>query len=105
LQYRLRQVDLDGTVHYTDPITVGSITAVGQHNAFEFSLRQNYPNPFNPSTTLEYEIAHPGPISLIVVDISGRRVATLVEGIKTPGRYTIRWDASQYASGFYFSVG
>ena len=46
----------------------------------EFGLSQNYPNPFNPSTAIEFNIATEGFVSLNVYDVTGRVVATLVEG-------------------------
>jgi cyclomaltodextrinase / maltogenic alpha-amylase / neopullulanase len=70
-----------------------------------FSLSQNYPNPFNPATTIEYSIARAGPVSLTVYDLLGRKVATLLEALRQPGRYTLSWDASRgggIPSGIYF---
>ena len=75
----------------------------------EYSLSQNYPNPFNPTTTIEYTI--PGFesgiknsefVSLIIYDILGRKVATLVNSKQKPGKYILEWNASKYSSGIYF---
>lgn len=65
-------------------------------------LEQNYPNPFNPSTTISFSIAKPGLVSLIIYDISGRRVRTLVDELMTPGVYKIKFDARNLPSGIYF---
>jgi hypothetical protein len=65
------------------------------------SLRQNYPNPFNPATTIEFELSHSTYMSLTVYDILGRIVAPLVSGVRPPGRYTVRFNASGLASGEY----
>ncbi len=51
-----------------------------------FALEQNYPNPFNPATTINYQLAAIGQVSLRVYDILGREVVTLVDGVKSPGR-------------------
>ncbi|MBI5475245.1 MAG: T9SS type A sorting domain-containing protein [Ignavibacteriales bacterium] len=67
-----------------------------------FSLSQNYPNPFNPSTKLSFDISHSSFVSMKVYDVFGREVATLVNEIKQPGKYTVTWDASSLASGVYF---
>jgi hypothetical protein len=72
-----------------------------------FSLAQNYPNPFNPSTTIEYVVPRTGFVKLNVFDVTGRQIATLAEGTKTPGNYTAVWDGKstngiQAASGIYF---
>jgi hypothetical protein len=62
----------------------------------------NYPNPFNLLTNIEYRIANSGFVSLKVFDILGREVATLVNEVKSPGTYSIRWNASKCTSGMYF---
>lgn len=71
-----------------------------------FSLSQNYPNPFNPSTTINFSIPSAEEtrrvVSLIVYDISGREVATLINQQLTPGTYSVNWDASNHPSGMYF---
>ncbi|MDR3627812.1 MAG: T9SS type A sorting domain-containing protein [Ignavibacteriaceae bacterium] len=60
-----------------------------------------YPNPFNPATTIEYQLPADGFVSLKVYDMLGREVKTLVNDIKTKGRYSIRFDATNMASGIY----
>ena len=67
----------------------------------EFTLRQNYPNPFNPGTTISYQIAAPGDVTLKVFDLLGREVATLVDERKPAGAYRISFDGSGLASGVY----
>jgi len=75
----------------------------------EFHLTQNYPNPFNPTTKIKYTIPgvgdenfRPLQAQLIVYDILGRKVTTLVDEPKAPGNYEITFNASQLASGVYF---
>ncbi|MBL0174665.1 MAG: choice-of-anchor D domain-containing protein [Ignavibacteria bacterium] len=67
-------------------------------------LAQNTPNPFNPSTDIEYGIAEAGEMQLAVLDMLGRRVAVLESGLRAPGRYTARFDATGLASGIYLCV-
>ncbi|KUG25120.1 hypothetical protein ASZ90_005064 [hydrocarbon metagenome] len=73
----------------------------------QFHLSQNYPNPFNPATKIKYTIGvvdenfRPLQTQLIVYDILGRKVKTLVNEVKAPGTYEITLDASQLASGVY----
>jgi hypothetical protein len=64
-------------------------------------LSQNYPNPFNPTTSVIYEIPHAGHVTLTVYDLLGREVATLVNGSKRPGQYTVTFNAAGLASGVY----
>ena len=68
----------------------------------EYSLSQNYPNPFNPVTHLEFGISNLGFVSLKIYDVLGREVKTLVNEIKTAGKYKIEFDGSNFASGVYF---
>ena len=73
----------------------------------EFSLKQNYPNPFNPTTTIKFEIpvdvkSKTSDLKLIIYNILGREVATLVNEQLAPGTYTVDWNASSFSSGVYF---
>lgn len=67
----------------------------------EYKLSQNYPNPFNPSTMIEFSIIKPEFVSLKVYNILGQEVATLVNEVKNPGSYSVRFDASHLSSGVY----
>ncbi|MCX6145517.1 MAG: T9SS type A sorting domain-containing protein [Ignavibacteriales bacterium] len=68
----------------------------------EFRLEQNYPNPFNPSTNIRFSLEATKVVSLKVMDVLGREVATLVDQTLEPGTYTVKWDAMSYPSGVYF---
>ncbi|HET6510974.1 MAG TPA: T9SS type A sorting domain-containing protein [Candidatus Kapabacteria bacterium] len=62
----------------------------------------NYPNPFNPSTTIEFSITEPSSVTLIVKDMMGREVATLIDfQMHEKGTYSQSFDASELASGTY----
>ncbi len=102
LQYRLRQIDLDGTVHYSEPITVSSPTGVDEVIPFAFELEQNYPNPFNPATKIRYSVAAPTHVSLTVFNKLGQEVTTLVEGEQPAGRYEVQYRNDNLSSGTYF---
>jgi len=66
-----------------------------------YKLEQNYPNPFNPVTQISYSIPKTGNVKLVVFDVLGREVATLVNEVKTPGKYSVSFDASNLSSGVY----
>jgi len=103
-QYRLKQIDFDGSFTYSDiiEVEVNSLT--------EFALEQNYPNPFNPTTKIKFTIPsviasgtkQSQLVTLKVYDILGNEVATLVNEEKQAGSYEVEWDASKIPSGVYF---
>lgn len=101
-KYRLKQIDLDGTINYSNEIEVNNDIE------FTFSLSQNYPNPFNPVTTIKFTVPTvtsslvPGTVSLKVFDLLGREVATLVNESKEPGIYEVEFNSEGLSSGIYF---
>ncbi len=94
--YRIKQIDLNGAFSYSSVVELDLITPI------TFSLSQNFPNPFNPSTTISYQIAKQGLVSLVVYNVLGKEVATLVNEVKSAGKYEIKFDASNLSSGIYF---
>lgn len=97
-QYRLKQIDLDGTYSYSKVVEV----EVGLPTTFGMS--QNYPNPFNPTTKIEYQVPVDARVSLELYDIAGQRVASLFTTELSAGYYTFDLAAGRYglASGVYF---
>lgn len=83
------------------------LTAVSVENVSDsaipgdFQLRQNYPNPFNPSTTIEFGISEPTYVTLIVYDILGRKVTTLVDEYMSAGWFSRVFNAEHLGSGIY----
>jgi hypothetical protein len=68
-------------------------------------LSQNRPNPFNGSTThttIDFSVPETGMVTLEVFDVSGAKVASLVDGVKARGNYTVNFDARGVGSGVYF---
>jgi len=85
--------------------TLGIITAIQVENDIipkVFKLYQAYPNPFNPSTTIMYDIPNKSHVVIIVYDVLGRNIRTIVDEDKTPGNYRITFGASDLTSGVYF---
>ncbi|MBM2841531.1 MAG: Fibronectin type domain protein [Bacteroidetes bacterium] len=101
-QYRLKQVDLDNDVHYTEPILIDVVTDVrGRNTPLAFALAQNFPNPFNPTTTIEFALPKAGYTTLKVFNLLGQEVGSLVDGLVDAGRHTITWNASTLPSSVY----
>lgn len=94
--YKLRQVDYDNQYEIFGPI-IATKTAPD-----ESSLLNNYPNPFNPMTTIPYELSRQSNVRIVVFDLLGRMVATLVDQQQAAGRYQIVFDGSRYSTGTYF---
>jgi len=67
-----------------------------------FSLSQNYPNPFNPTTKISWQSPISSHQTLIVYDVTGKEVATLVNEYKSAGKHQMDFNASTLASGIYF---
>ena len=94
-----------GTTDFDIPVVV-SVDNQRETLPTEYKLAQNYPNPFNPTTTITYSIPavgkeHTSSVRLIVYDILGREVATLVNERQQPGNYSVQFNASELTSGLY----
>ena len=79
-----------------NPVAVEASTPDGT-----FVLETAYPNPFASSTTIGFTLPTTQDVKLTVYDVLGRRVATLIDGIRQAGEQTIRFDASSLPSGMY----
>ncbi len=67
-----------------------------------YALQQNYPNPFNPSTTINYQLANAGAVTLTVYDVLGKEVAALVNDVQPAGSYQLNFNGEHLSSGIYF---
>ena len=70
----------------------------------KYSIVNIYPNPFNPITTIHYTLPENTYANLLVYDIRGRQVTSLLNDFQTTGSYAINWDAASYPSGMYFII-
>ena len=101
-KYRLKQIDTDGSFEYSDIVEV----QIGVPEKFQ--LFQNYPNPFskgsggNPNTTIRYNLANSGFVSLKIYNVLGAEIASLVNKNQNAGSYTVNFNATEIPSGVYF---
>lgn len=91
-------------------ISVNSSLSINQEEDAKFSvkfkLEQNYPNPFNPVTTIQYKIDQRSGVSIIIYDLLGNKIKTLVNEVKLPGQYGVLWNGENnlgqpVSSGIY----
>jgi hypothetical protein len=91
------------TIKYSQQIGIKPISSELPQS---FNLFQNYPNPFNPSTKIKFDIAEiinqNSEVRLVIFDILGREIKTLVNESLQPGTYEVEWDASNFSSGIYY---
>lgn len=89
-------------VYYDGECLITGINPVYNETPSIYSLQQNYPNPFNPVTNIKFSIPKAGLVNLIVYDITGKVISTLVNEQKSAGTYNVDFNAADFASGVYF---
>jgi hypothetical protein len=94
--YRLKQVDFNGSITYSDEINVEVSVPL------TYSLSQNYPNPFNPVTKIEFTLAYNSSVTLRIFDILGQEVNKFTNSDMKSGYHTYSFDGSKISSGIYF---
>ncbi len=92
----------DASVYRRPQSEVIGIKPISTEIPSSYSLSQNYPNPFNPVTNIKFDIQKSSDVKIIISDIMGREITTLVNEQLKPGTYRIDWDAINYPSGVYF---
>ncbi len=98
--YRLKQIDYDGTFTYSDVVEVDFTTVVN------YRLSQNYPNPFNPETTIEYSIPTKAFVTLKLFNSLGEEIAVLVNKEMEAGNYNVNLNLDEFSinlsTGVYY---
>ncbi|NOY88141.1 MAG: T9SS type A sorting domain-containing protein [FCB group bacterium] len=85
-----------------------AVTEIGGGNLpAEFSLQQNYPNPFNPTTQINFDLPTKSKVSILIYNVLGQKIKTLVDEQLEAGKYVEEWDGTNDAgvkvsSGIYF---
>lgn len=90
-----------------DYATIKYSQSIGIHNISgevprKYKISQNYPNPFNPVTNIEFSLPNAGFVKLIVFDILGKEIETIVNQNLSPGSYRADWNAANFPGGVYF---
>ena len=84
------------------PSGVIGVNTISTSTPDDYVLYQNYPNPFNPTTIIKFDIPKSSHVRLIVYDILGKEVATLVNEKLSAGSYEVDWLGNEYPGGVYF---
>lgn len=94
--YRLKQIDINGNYNYFELKGTVDIALPTQ-----YELSQNYPNPFNPLTKIDYALPVDGKVRILIYDMLGREVKSLVNEHQKAGFYTIEFNGASISSGTY----
>ncbi|MEQ9263970.1 MAG: DUF2341 domain-containing protein [Balneolaceae bacterium] len=97
--FKIRQKSLTQNTRFTLKVSTEQIERDVPEEVF---LSQNYPNPFNPTTTIPFGLNEDSGVELVIYDVLGRKVQTLVSGPQSAGKYQIPFRAGNLASGVYF---
>jgi hypothetical protein len=95
LHYRLKQIDYDGSITFSDEIEVNGVSVS------TLQLEQNYPNPFNPATIINYQLGNDGFVNLKVFDLLGEEVAVVIDEYQIAGNYSITFNGNDLPGGMY----
>jgi photosystem II stability/assembly factor-like uncharacterized protein len=94
--YRIKQIDFNGTFKYSDIVEVNISTVA------DYTLKQNYPNPFNPSTIIEFTLPEDETnVKLSIYNVLGEKVDELVNSSLAAGKYQYQWSAQNIVTGIY----
>jgi hypothetical protein len=98
LEYRLRQIDLDGSFDLSAPITV-----IVQNTHENSIVHQNYPNPFNPSTSIRFTLSRDDHVMLDIFNARGQQIERLLdEDLQAGIAHEVNFDGNGLASGIYY---
>ena len=92
----------DMIMHYTAYDLVS--TYLENTIPLDFEVHPAYPNPFNPTTTIDYSLSNSAYVNIVVYDITGKVVSSLISNYKPEGLHSVSWDASSMPSGIYLSL-
>ncbi len=97
VQYRLRQIDINGSFEYSNIVEINNSTLA------KIIFEQNYPNPFNPSTIFSFSIPTEEFVILAIYNSLGEKVAEIINDRMNAGTYKSVWNARGVTTGVYFA--
>ncbi len=94
-------------VQISDDVETSVDTIANWHLPESFRIYQNYPNPFNSETLISYDLPGTGPVRIVVFNLMGQKIRTLIDKVQPGGSYRIRWDGkndqdASLTSGLYY---
>jgi len=107
--YKVTRLTLASMIDMANQVSAMESFAEVSMPVSDFELMQNYPNPFNSYTTIEYRVNDVGSLLLEIYNIKGQKISTLIDRNIQPGRYTLRWMATDdngypLPTGIYFAA-
>ncbi|MDZ7722494.1 MAG: T9SS type A sorting domain-containing protein [candidate division KSB1 bacterium] len=108
--YKLQEVSINGEHTFYGPVACNMLASNvrdDKSHVFQYRLHENFPNPFNLSTTVQFECAQAGPVSLKIFNMRGQLVKTLLNQTMGAGEHSINWNGMNefgldQSSGVYF---
>jgi len=106
--YKIKAADTsDNQSGFSNQATVTTLSVLTDYLQTEYSLNQNTPNPFNPNTVIEFSLPTDIEINIVIYDLMGNEVKTLINEFKPVGQYSVNWDGRDNAGqsvsgGIYF---
>ena len=105
--YRLKQIDLDGSIHYLEAILIENPLHVPTPSEYTFSLAQNFPNPFNPETQISFTLQSEELVRVSVYSLLGQEIRVLLNESRPAGQHSVVWNGKDsndrtVSSGIYF---
>lgn len=106
---RIKVIQVNTGVNYdynSSDFSITTPTTIGESEIVEYSFNLNnpYPNPFNNRSVISFELTSSGNVQLLIYDLLGRKVETLINEVRSEGKYNFSWNASTLSSGTYILI-
>ena len=99
--YWISAIDSSGNESgFSDEAAVTTLRILNDNLTTAYVLKQNTPNPFNPATSIEYTIPFDAKVNIVIYDLMGNEIKTLINDYREVGQYTINWDGTNHTGQF-----